>query len=176
MWQEQEENPWEGYQLNQILLPAVHQQMSVTAPAAGESIQIWWCGREKIFTLVSINGPSVWFTAELFALYLRPAWLNCIFAPEILPTFTKAFLECNYQASLFTLLVLYLRFQHQICVHGMHNTHPEHEGRRRPWSLDLTPGLFPQCSFPLQRVGQEQCPGFGEESLEILPGTHLCRG
>lgn len=49
----------------------------------------------------------------------------------------------------------YLHFHHQICMYGMHNAYPEHEARRRPWRFALTPGLFPQCCFPLQRADQD---------------------
>lgn len=145
----------------------MHQWISVMAPAAGELIKIQCCSREEDFDPCHHDSPSVWFTTKLLALYCRPAWLNYIFAPEILLTLTKAFLECSYQASLFTSLMLRcLHFQHQIHIRGIRNTHPEHEARGRGLrSLGLSLDLFPQCCFPLHRVDQKQCPDFGKESL-----------
>jgi len=66
---------------------------------------MWWYSREKGFDPCHRDSPSVWYTTELLQLYLRWAWLNYIFTPAVLATFTKAFLECSYQASLFTSLI-----------------------------------------------------------------------
>lgn len=159
VWQEWWEHPQEPCQLYQVLLPAVHQWVSITAWAAGELLQIWWCDRVKDFDPCHHDSPSVWFTVHTVP---WAAWLQYIFAPKILPTFTKAFLKCSYQASLFTLLILlYLHFQPQIGIHGMHNPPPEREARRRPWRLDVTAGLLPGCCFCFPKGRPGAVPLFG---------------
>lgn len=70
MWWEQCEDLWEDYQLKQILMPAVHQKMPVIAPAAGELIQIQCYGRVDDFGPYHHDSPSVWFTTELFMLFV----------------------------------------------------------------------------------------------------------
>lgn len=55
---------------------------------------VWW---SKRFDPCHHDRLSAWLTVHIVP---RAG------SPEILPTFTKAFLECSHQASLFTLLIL----------------------------------------------------------------------